>query len=359
MRVKGITKNSIKRYIIGLIVGGMSIFPSSLAADNWTDTISMTGFMSAKYHNVNESNASNSFDGVTKDGSAAGTLLGINLSAVVSDRVSLATQFFTTQEEGNYATHLDWAIASYMLSEDLKIRVGKLKFTTGLVSEYVDVGNSYPWINAPKLFYTESASGPNVTRESYSGASVYLEKSFGDLAVIVDVYGGEMELESMTVKRLTGTKFKLNWDDAVNFQITYYRGLMTDTTKSIMERKIHSNIAIGLNFDFNNVIGYAEYAKTDMQLDTLNGTSGYVTLGYQIDEWLPHLTYQRFEKGSGTTSVQEQTMSILGLRYDISDSVDIKFEYCLIGTNQGNGLFESTPTDKDTNMFGVALDLVF
>ena len=345
-----------KKIITYLI--GACLLPSVVSAENWADNINVSGFMSAKYQQSDEENVDTTFDGINKDGSFSGTSLGINMIAPVSEKITLATQLFSTKEENNYGTHLDWAIASYSLSEDIQLRAGKIKFTTGLVSEYVDVGNSYPWINAPKMFYTEDADGPNTTREAYSGASFLMEKSIDDLVILVDIYTGEMELESMTVKKLKGAKLKFNYDDMLNFQVTYYEGLMRDASP-MMEGKIHSNIAMGMNLDWNNIIAYAEVSQTDMELDSLNGTSGYATLGYQIDDYLPHITYQFFEKGDGTTNEQKQNMITVGMRYDLADSADMKFEYSKIDTVTGECLFSSEPTNENTNMIGIAFDLVF
>ena len=352
-------KSKLACVMTGLFAASLCSSPA--LAENWADRINMTGFMSAKYQKINENEFFNGDidTGIGKDGSFRGTMLGLNINTAIDDRVSLAAQFLATQEDNDYATHLDWGFVAISMTDEIKLRAGKIKFPTGVVNEYVSVGNAYPWITPPMLFYTEEASGPNNTREAYTGASGLWEYSSGDMNMNADVFGGEIKLEAMHVHNLTGVKFHVDWNEEINFQASYYKGIMRDTLNTAMEGLSHTNYALGMRLDWNNIIGYAEWADTNMELKALNGNSWYTTLGYQIGNWLPHLTYQYFEKGKDSTSPQEQTLSTVGLRYDLSDAADLKFEYSVIKTEQGKGLFATTPVDDSINMFGVAIDVVF
>jgi len=91
----------------------------------------------------------------------------------------------------------------------------------------------------------------------------------------------------------------------------------------------------------------------------MNGNSWYVTLGYQINDWLPHLTYQHFDNGKNSLTPQEQNMTTAGLRYDLSDVAALKLEYSIINTEKGRGLFESSPANDRTDMLGTSVDIVF
>lgn len=349
-----------KQTIYALI--GLLLCSTSVMAGNWADKIQLKGFMSTTYQQTDSNNSFNGEDlaGISEDGAWNNTKLGINLMIPINDKITVATQFLSTLEGvENFNTHLDWAIMSYRLSEDLQVRAGKIKFPTGIVNEYRDVGNSYPWISTPVLFYSTEALGTTNTSESYVGISGLAEYYLGDTLVSVDLFGGENEGEELYLRKLLGAKFLLNWDDAVTFQTTYYRGEVVKEQGLVTHNgQIHSNLAFGLNFDLSNVIGYAEWAKTNTEDDTTSGTSWYATLGYQIDDWLPHVTYQNLEKGLDTTAEQKQNMTTFGLRYDLFDNADLKFEYSMIKTDVGQGLF-ADPVDGNVNMYGVAFDLVF
>ena len=343
-------------------LSGVLLCSTQLFGSNWADNIQLKGFMSTVYQQTDSNTSFNGegLAGVSEDGAWNGTKIGINLSTAVNDRIRLSTQFFSTLEgKENYNTHLDWAIVAYKLTNDLQLRFGKIKFPTGIVNEYRDVGNSYPWIHTPVLFYSTELLGTTNTSEAYTGLSALYEHYIDDTLISVDVFGGENEGEELYLRKLLGTKLLVNWDDVVNVQATYYRGeVVREEGVPQHDGQIHSNLALGMNFDWNSIIGYAEWAKTDTQDDATSGTSWYTTLGYQMDNWLPHITYQSLNKGKNTTNEQKQRMTTFGLRYDLYDNADVKVEYSRIKTLTGTGLFDDE-TDKNVNMFAVAFDLVF
>ncbi len=349
---------------LSLIAGvALALGPSLAGADNWADRVNVTGFMSAKYQRIDTDNFFNGDNqtGIGSDGSFRGTMLGLNLTAPIDERISIASQLLATQEDDNYATHLDWGFVAVDLTEQTKIRAGKLKFPTGLVNEYISVGNAYPWITPPMLFYTEESSGPNTTREAYTGANLYYETSRGDINLSAELFGGEIRLEDMNVRQMKGFKLYLDWNEEIAFQASYYQGIMRNVSShfAAMEGLTHTNYSLGTRLELDDFIAYLEWSDTDMEMATMNGTSWYVTVGYQIGDWLPHLTYQHFEKGLDSSDPQKQAMTTLGLRYDLSDTADLKIEYSIIETDEGSGLFESVPLDDRVGMIGTAIDVVF
>ncbi len=363
MKVRCKTSRKLKPayFISGLFAASLCSSPA--VAENWADRINLTGFMSAKYQNIGDKNffSGDKNTGIGKDGSFRGTMLGLNLTAPIDSRVSIASQFLATQEDDNYVAHLDWGFIAVDLTNTTKFRAGKLKFPTGIVNEYISVGNAYPWITPPMLFYSEEGNGPNVTREAYTGADATWEYSNDEISVGADLFAGEIKLEEMNVRNMGGMKLYLDWNEEIAFQASYYKGTMRNVSghMAIMEGRAHSNYALGMRIDWNNIIGYAEWSSTDMETEKMNGNSWYTTWGYQIGDWLPHLTYQHFEKGKDSTTPQEQNMTSAGLRYDLSDTTDLKIEYSIINTEKGQGLFENPVLDDTTNRFGVAIDVVF
>ncbi len=337
------------------------LFSSPAAADNWADRINLTGFMSAKYQKISEDNFFNGDDytGIGKDGSFRGTMIGLNLTAPIDERITIFSQFLATQEDDSYVSHLDWGFVAVGLTDKITFRAGKIKFPIGIVNEYVSVGNAYPWISPPMLFYTEEHSGANITREAYSGGSALWEHSWGDMNMSADLFGGEITLGETQVRNMAGIKLHLDWNEEITFHANYNRGIMRNTPMPVMEGKDHTTTALGMRIDWNNIIGYAEWAETDMEAAIMNGSSWYATLGYQFGDWLPHLTYQYFERGTGSASPHEQNMTTAGLRYDLSDAADLKLEYSVINTERGQGLFENAPVDDSVNRIGVAVDVVF
>ncbi len=80
--------------------------------------------------------------------------IGIQLSAKVNPKVSVTGQLLARAREENYDMKADWAFVTYQASRPLALRGGKLKLTTFLVSDYIEVGYAYPWVRPPQEIYT-------------------------------------------------------------------------------------------------------------------------------------------------------------------------------------------------------------
>jgi len=336
-----------------------AIYSGQAMAEDWTDQVTIGGFTSAVYQVTDQAEHFNGEEGITEDGSFQGTRMGLNINARLSDKVTMASQFLAIQGEDNYVTHLDWGFISYALSEEWTLRAGKIKYPAGIVNEYVAVGTLYPWIAPPTLLYTAEDSGPQATREAYTGFSGLWEHSIDDWTVGSDLFFGEVDLGSMIVRKLSGLTLRADWNEVFQAQATTFSGTMDNPAMAAMDGEKHAATLFGVKMDWNNVIGLAEWADVDMGSFTAGaGQTWYTTLGYRIDRWMPHVTYQDYEKGLTSMSPQEQHMTTYGLKYDLSRNTSLKVEYSTIETEQGTGLFTGS-VDKSANMYGVAIDVTF
>ena len=141
----------------------------------------------------------------------------------------------------------------------------------------------------------------------------------------------------------------------------------------------NANLAsIGLSWDMNNFVGYTEYVTRDITNKSANSMEAlfpdqdayYLTLGYRMGKYLPHITVANSESTPATISAGVNQDSItLGLRYELNDSAALKLEYQQINLenqrldpvfNKG-GLFSGTNTftDNKANMLSVAIDVIF
>jgi len=341
-----------------------AIYSNQAMAENWADKVTIGGFASAVYQVSDQAAAFNGDEGVTEDGAFQGTRMGLNINARLDDKLTLASQILAKGAD-NYAAELDWAFISYKAGNEWQLRAGKIKFPAGIVNEYVSVGTLYPWIAPPTLFYSEQTAGPQATREAYTGFSGLWERSLGDWTIGSDIYAGEVNLETYSVNKLTGITLRADWNEMVQVQATSFSGTMDLPTGAanfaVMDGEKHSVNLLGAKMDWNNIVGYAEWADVRMGSAKMGaGQTWYTTLGYRIDRWLPHVTYQNFEKGLDTASQQqEQNMTTYGVKYGLSRNANLKFEYSTIETVQGKGLFATAPTDKSSDMYGVAIDVTF
>lgn len=353
----------LKKTAIVLTMVNALVLPPSLYAEDGSDTFSITGFASAAFQKTNsvEPFYDDSGAGIADNGDWYGNRIGVNINAQFNSRVSLATQFLSSQAEKNYSVHLDWGFIAIQATDELTLRAGKLKNPIGIVNEYRSVGYTYPWIVAPQLYYGEEMIGATVTREAYSGASLYWEVPTEDWLLSADLYVGRNTLELMDVNKVVGLTVNGEWNDQILLQSSWYRGTMKDTSGSLpgVNDQLHSVKTLGARVNIDNFIGYLEWADVGMgTFSQGKSRAWYGTLGYQFGDIMPHISYQYYEKGLGTISPVEQTMTTLGLRYDWMPNMDIKFELSKIRTDQGAGLFKNAP-GKDVNMAGVAVDVLF
>ncbi len=347
--------------ILGLLLPAQMLW-----AETWVDRTRLDGFFSTRYSITDEKTAwqaDHAASGIDDDGSFYGTKLGLNVSSRLTDRVTVATQLFAAIQDDSYAIHVDWAFATFQLQDTLALRTGKIKYPVGIVNEYVEVGVTYPWIQAPVAIYSEQMQGPQATRESYTGGSLLWDVSTGDWAWTLDVFGGQVGLEMMDVRQMLGATGRANWDDTVIFQVSGYRGKMetdvNDPMMGPMNNQEHAAVVGGVKIDWNNFLVYAEAARVTMDFKMMGVSAGdsdswYGTLGYRFGKWLPHVTYQDWSRDNG----DGQQISTVGLKYNVSNQVVVKVELSQVDTD-GDGLFEDTPENDSMNMFGFAVDTVF
>jgi len=359
-------------YLSAVPLLSLALASPVVLASGWADRTTISGFYSARYSITDEAAyfQGNRDTGINDDGSFQGTKLGLTITTQVDDDLSVAALLMSAADENGYSTHVDWAFASFRLSDDFTLRAGKLKFPVGLVNEYVDVGVTYPWISAPILLYTAETAGPQATREAYTGASLLWESDIGngDWSVGSDLFFGQVDLENMTVKGVLGATLRANWDDAFELQASSYRGTMhtnamMNAMMAAMDEREHAATLLGAKVDWNNIVAYVEAASVEMDFTMMGRAVGdsdswYATLGYRMGKFLPHITRQDWERDNGNN----HQISTLGVAYSLSDSVVLKAEQSRIDTDNfamQAGLFNSMPSSGSTDMTSIAVDVVF
>ncbi len=339
-------------------------------AREWTDDMVITGFASAAYQRTTESTflyAPADEGGIDNRGSFYGSTLGLNLTARINYDVVLSTQLLAEYNEADYNLHVDWAFLRFELIDDFFLRAGKIKFPVGVVNEYADVRYAYPWITAPNSLYsTQVPIGPQATRNAYSGGSLLWNYYWHDFSLETDLFAGEVKMEVADVRELVGFTARLDWNELVLFQASAYQGIMANGQNlgaagggdmSNMNGKPHRGLLLGFKTDWNNMVAYAEIADVKMgDLTNMKARTWYATLGYRLGKWLPHFTFEDFDKEYGK---EKQNLLTLGLRYDIKRNTALKLELGQVRTDKGKGLFEQEPAASRVYRAGLAIDVVF
>jgi hypothetical protein len=129
-----------------------------------------------------------SYDGTfeNKTNAAALNRLGIQISADVNPRVSVTGQLLARGNDpaGRYNVNADWAFVTYKATDAASVRVGKLKLTSYLISDYYEVGYAYPWVRPPQEVYSTNP----IT--AIDGVDALVRFNFGNNSLLLQPYAG-------------------------------------------------------------------------------------------------------------------------------------------------------------------------
>ncbi|MBV1874893.1 MAG: hypothetical protein KUG80_08925 [Gammaproteobacteria bacterium] len=85
--------------------------------------------------------------------------------------------------------------------------------------------------------------------------------------------------------------------------------------------------SLGGRYNGDKVFLMAEIARREIEdVPFPDTTSGFVTAGYRMDKWMPHLTYSMVDAEDSILVNQTQASIIAGVRYDIQPWAAVKFE---------------------------------
>ena len=85
--------------------------------------------------------------------------------------------------------------------------------------------------------------------------------------------------------------------------------------------------SLGGRYNGDKVFLMTEIARREIEgVPFPDTTSGFVTAGYKMDKWMPHLTYSMVDSEDSILVNQTQASIMAGVRYDIQPWAAVKFE---------------------------------
>ena len=85
--------------------------------------------------------------------------------------------------------------------------------------------------------------------------------------------------------------------------------------------------SLGGRYNGDKVFLMAEIARREIEdVPFPDTTSGFITAGYKMDKWMPHLTYSMLDSEDSILVNQTQASIMAGVRYDIQPWAAVKFE---------------------------------
>lgn len=79
------------------------------------------------------------------------SVFGLQMNSTVTNNVNVSMQM--TAAGGDNPVELQWAYIEYAIDTDLSARFGRLRVPGFMLSEFLDVGYAYPWVQTPEEVY--------------------------------------------------------------------------------------------------------------------------------------------------------------------------------------------------------------
>ena len=360
-------------------------------------------------------------DGITEDVSFDNdSKFGLQISAKVAENMQAVAQILARGSNDNYDMDIAWAYLDYRLTEGLSLRGGKVKEPVFLISDYFEVGYAYPWIRPPQEVYRNNPintiNGLQMQYAANLGAVTFLLQPYlGSNTDDVPGTGGQAQF---LAEKFYGAAMQLS-NPSFTFQVSHLKtdvatqgfvpvvdsdgngfpdnvfgdnagGPQLDPATSMFLMGVNSVgtatlSSAGLSWDIANFVGYTEYVTRDItdSSETLfpDQDAYYVTLGYRMGKWLPHVTFAHSEAKPLSPATAplanvfavSQDSATIGLRYELNDSAALKIEYETIDLPTdsadrppgSNGLYSDALTpfgvtvEDKSSMISIAIDVIF
>lgn len=311
------------------------------------------------------------------------TLIGLQLTAKLSDQFNAVGQFVASGDNtnGNTAYDVDstWAFVQYQPASDVKVNLGRMRLPLFLYSDTVQVGYSYPYSFLPNevyrivpFFNMNGISTIYQRSVGSSGWSLQAQPFFGQDTSQYDVVtvSGSEQLTDYDENNLVGTSVTMSNGNMV-FHGSYSHLELSATPSGSSTATINdgdtSFYSFGAKFNVNNILLSGEYAHRDVPKGVAELTGFYGTVGYQLEKFLPTLTYAHLKTDNqdkltapSDEAPEAQESYTFSLAYYLTDNIDLKASIADVHLLDGtNGMFNSDPGKSNVWLYGFGVDAIF
>lgn len=326
------------------------------------------------------------------------SVFALQLTADLQEKLT-ATAQIVARGENNFDADFEWAYLTYEISDELQISAGKMRAPFYRYSDFLDVGYTYRWVRPPQSVY-------NLPFSTYEGLSLLHTTQLGDWDSTLQVIYGSFD-DNIAVVSVNGdTELNdiagLNWTlsyDWFSARAAYFVAetsieIENDTDEGMalngLEQALRNSgfedqansiaideddgafLALGFSIDYNNILFDAEYTQFEVDNSALaKQTQYYTSLGYRMDEWLVHLTYENNDDehdsnrynalpnvpplNAGLNQVLEGSKAksnvyTIGARYNFHPMAALKVDFSRLKDDISN---------TETDVVAVGVDLVF
>lgn len=383
---------------------------------------SFSGFASVGVGKTNQENAKLIDYDATWSG-RSDSLIGLQFNHNLTPKLDVTLQVLSRaleeSDRSEFQPVVDWLFASYQLTPDLRLRLGRLRTPLFLNSEIYTVGYAYPWARPPLDVYSQPITGVS----NYDGIHLSFMKplEFHDLEMALYLGQSEKTIlgQYIDMEVLIGGHVELS-GDFTTFRYSFLTGKATQVSpesgaaadlilafasvdpiiidianQSRLDNKWYKYHALGAHWDAGNWQITAEANITIPPSEGLgsNIRGGYLSLSRALGQFRPYVvmghfdfqlndraeqlifeSYNRIPPGqiAGLDVLRLLTLegyrandyhgrsSTLGIRYDFHTNAAIKaeFQYFETGTHL-SVLTSNAIRQESVHLSTIILEVIF
>lgn len=260
--------------------------------------------------------------------------IGLQFSADITDASSAVAQVVAYSAVETRAD-VDWLYLNYHVTPELSVQLGRKRLPLYYYSDYFDVGYAYYWIRPPADLYTWQIT-------NYNGISLLYETSIGDWDTSASLYyGNEDSDDNELLGLLFGVPVDESWKDMVgivgtmanewlDMRLSYMQGLVTRDINDVrvINEAEQRFIGLSINLMLGELQVLSEFNNYTRPENDIDMDIYMLSLGYQLGDFTPHITYSAFEQEVNAAGNDEKhhTTSI-GVRWDFHADMAFKVQY--------------------------------
>lgn len=364
----------------GVVLGSLlSMLP---ALPVWAVEATVNGFGTVGYaiSNTDKAIFKRAISSDTDRGYLTDTLVGLQVDAHLTAKLDLTAQLLVAQDldrRAHLGARSEWLFLGYRLTEQMRLRAGKLRLPAYMLSERLEVGHSYPWVRPPIEVYGQ------LVNNSFNGVDLLYRTELGNSELLIQPFLGSGEFNVFDLEQnhpnqafrtelnhIVGINLSLNPSDDLKLRLGYFtadvRGSGTPDHQTTLSPTLTVNTydwlygsglgnqpndlsrvlnfsgsfsSVGIQYKLGSTQVMAELAKRDIQTAIYeNALGGYVGVSHKLGAWTPFVYYAEasgkaqisqqklLPEGSiAPLKLQQQTWA-MGINYDLNATSKLKFQ---------------------------------
>lgn len=253
---------------------------------------------------------------------------GIQAKYTLSPKINLVGQVVVRGSDS--VPNLQWAYASFALSKQWEVQLGRKRIPLYYYSDFQDIGVSYPWVTPPPELYGWEAT-------NYNGASVRYKGALGETNFNASLFAGREKVRDALYQRLYyDSETRVTWNRLIGGDIEATHGPLTvravymqttvrteNPVEELDDRAHLKAYGVAANLDFEDWFVLSELTQLTRDFDAgyrVTAPAWTVGAGYHFGKWTPFLNYARYTERTDQPDMyapQSYRRASLTLRYDI------------------------------------------